>query len=113
MSSVTTSTGYGAAPINAWLVGQRLVLGNGFHRVVALRSEGIPKIPMVVQRVSNADIEFPDQVLGLSRAYLLGHSRPVLVKDFFDPALAVELKLKPRRKTLKVMWAEEPGVIPD
>src|ERR1700674_3716066 len=97
---VTLLIGYGAAPINAWLVGRRLVLGNGFHRIVAMRLEGILQVPILVKRVSNADIEFPDQVLGLSRAYLLGSPRPVLVKDFFDNVLTVELKLKPRRKVL-------------
>jgi hypothetical protein len=110
---VTLLIGFGAAPINAWMVGQRLVLANGFHRVVALRSEGITQAPIVVRRVANPEIEFPEQFLGLSRAYLLQQPRPVLVKDFFDTTLTVELKLKPRRRMVKVSWGHEDGVVPE
>lgn len=113
VEAVTLLVGFGAAPINAWLVGTRVVLGNGFHRVVAMRMEGIQTIPIVIQHVANAEIEFPDQFLGLSRTYLLYQPRPVLLKDFFDDALTVELRLKPRRKVVKVAWGEESGVTPD
>jgi len=105
--------GYGASPINVFHAAGRFVLWNGFHRVVAMRSEGITHIPIVVQHVAQPEIEFPDQLLGLSRAYLLQDPRPVLVKDFFDPTLTVELRLKPRRKTVKITWAFEDGVVPD
>ncbi len=110
---VTLLVGFGAAPINTFQVGTRLVLNNGFHRVVALRMAGITRIPVVVQHAANPEIEFPEQILGLSRAYLLNHSRPVLLSDFFDDALTVELRLKPRRKMVKVTWGVEDSVIPD
>ncbi|HMJ49703.1 MAG TPA: hypothetical protein VK440_03930, partial [Burkholderiales bacterium] len=110
---VALLVGFGAAPINAWMVGRRLVLANGFHRIVALRSEGITRVPIVVRHVGNAEIEFPEQFLGLSRAYLLQQPRPVLVKDFFDTTLTIELKLKPRKKVLKVTWGQEEGVVPE
>jgi len=110
---VTLLIGFGAAPINGWMVGRRLVLANGFHRIVALRSRGITRVPVVVRHVTNAEIEFPEQYLGLSRTYLLQHQRPVLVKDFFDETLTLELKLKPRRKILKVAWGPEEGVAPE
>lgn len=110
---VTLLVGFGAAPINGWLVGKRFVLGNGFHRVVALRMSGITRIPVVVQDVSNAELEFPPNYLGLPRNYLLQAPRPVLVKDFFDQDLVVELRLKPRRKVVKVSWGEEDSVAPD
>jgi hypothetical protein len=51
--------------------------------LVALRSEGISLVPMVIQHVANADIEFPENYLGLPRSYLLQSPRPVLVGDFF------------------------------
>ena len=105
--------GFGAAPINVLMAGGRLILVNGFHRVVAMRLEGITHIPVVVQHVAHPEIEFPDQFLGLSRAYLLQDPRPVLVKDFFDAALTIELRLRPRRKTVKISWGNEDGVIPE
>jgi len=104
--------GFGAAPINAWQVGKRLVLANGFHRIVALRSAGISNAPMVVRQVTNPDIEFPENYLGLSRSYLLG-PRPVLVGDFFDEDLTIEVRLKPRRKVVKVAWGPEDSVVPE
>jgi hypothetical protein len=109
---VTLLVGFGAAPINVWSASGRLVLGNGFHRVVALRMEGITRIPAVVQQAANPEIEFPDQLLGLSRGYLLHDPRPVQVKDFFDPLLISELRLKPRMKTLRVTWGPEEGIVP-
>jgi hypothetical protein len=111
--AITILVGFGAAPINAYQSGRRLVLWNGFHRIVALRSAGISKVPIVVQHVANLDIEFPDNYFGLSRAYLLQNQRPVLVGDFFDNDLIVEVGLKPRKKTLKVMWGEEASVVPE
>lgn len=113
VEAVTLLIGFGAAPINAWFVGHRLVLANGFHRIVALRSEGITRIPIVLRQVTNPEIEFPEQFLGLSRSYLLQTQRPVMLKDFFDERLTLELKLKTRRKTLKVTWIPEEGTVPD
>lgn len=109
----TLLVGFGAAPINCFMAANRFVLNNGFHRVVALRMAGITQIPVVVQHVANPAVEFPEQILGLTRDYLLNHPRPVLVKDFFDATLIAELHLKPRRKTVKVTWGVEDGVVPD
>lgn len=109
---ITLLVGFGAAPISAWEVDRRFILHNGFHRVVALRAEGITQVPLVVQHAANPDIEFPDQLLNLSRKYLLEHQRPVLVKDFFDEALTLELRLNPRMKSVKVTWVEEDGIVP-
>jgi hypothetical protein len=109
---ITLLVGFGAAPINVWQAAGRLILNNGFHRTFALRSAGVRRMPVVVQRAANPDIEFPDQILGLSRAYLLQNPRPVLVKDFFDDALSIELRLKPRVKTVKVAWGNEDGIVP-
>jgi hypothetical protein len=110
---ITLLIGFGAAPINAWMVGQRVILANGFHRIVALRLEGITRVPIVVRNIANPEIEFPEQFLGLPKQYLLQNPRPVLVKDFFDPELTLEIRLKPRRKTLKIAWGPEDALIPE
>lgn len=112
VEAVTLLIGYGAAPINVFQIGQRMVLNNGFHRVFALRMAGITSIPVVVQQVVQPELEFPAEMLGLPRAYLLSNPRPVLIRDFFDTALTVELLLAPRRKTVKVGWGAEESVIP-
>ena len=104
--------GFGAAPINVWQAGSRLVLKNGFHRVFALCSAGVTLAPVVVQYAANPEVEFPAQILGLSRSYLLQSPRPVMVKDFFDDRLTLDLRLKARMKTVKVGWGADDGVVP-
>jgi hypothetical protein len=94
--------GYGTAPVNVLYAGGRLILNNGFHRVFALRSIGITKIPVVVQHIRNPQLEFPPQVVGLPKEYLLTHPRPVLVGDFFKDDLAITLKVRDRIKTVTV-----------
>ncbi len=112
VEAIVLLMGYGASPVNVFSVGNRLVLSNGFHRVVAMRTAGITHAPVVVQRVVQPAIEFAEQVLGLPRDYLLEAPRPVLIKDFFDPALTLEVRMIPRRKTLRVSWAGEDSIIP-
>jgi len=90
--------GYGGAPINVLLSGGRAVLNNGFRRVYALRYMGVAQIPVVIQHVSNPQLEFPPQVAGLPKEYLLGVSRPVVMKDFFEDGFAITLKVRDRLK---------------
>lgn len=113
VESISLLTGFGAAQINTFMVGDRLVLNNGFHRIIALRMAGVTKVPVVVQHISNSEIEFPGQLCGTPRAYLLNHLRPVVIKDFFDEQLIVELRLVPRRKVVKVTWNVEEFVTAD
>jgi hypothetical protein len=63
--------------------------------------------------VANPQIEFPEQYLGLSRSYLLEYRRPVLIRDFFDGQLTVEVRLKSRRKVLRVSWGPEDSIVPE
>lgn len=99
-AAVISFVGYGGAPINALLCGSRVVLNNGFHRVYALRSMGILQIPVVIQHVSNPQLEFPPQVAGLPREYLLGVGRPVVMKDFFEEGFTIRLRVRERLKTV-------------
>ncbi len=92
--------GYGGSPINVIQAGRRIVLNNGFHRVYALRSIGVTEIPVVVQHVRNAQLEFPPAVCGLPKEYLLDEPRPVLVKDFFEPEFAITLRVRDRMKVV-------------
>jgi hypothetical protein len=111
---VSLLVGFGASPINAYRVGRRVVLANGFHRIVAMRSAGISKAPIVLRTVTNPDIEFPEPFLELPRNYLLAHPRPVLVKDFFDDDLCVKVRLKLRQRVVKVSWGlDGSGVVPE
>ena len=59
---------------------------------------GVAQIPVVIQHVSNPQLEFPPQVAGLPKDYLLGVSRPVVMKDFFEDGFAITLKVRDRLK---------------
>ncbi len=95
-AAIISFVGYGASPVNVFVSNGRVVLNNGFHRVYALRAKGITKIPVVMQVANNAALEFPPTIAGISRDYLLGHPRPVLMKDFFDPDLSTTIKVQNR-----------------
>lgn len=101
-AAIIAFVGYGAVPVNIFYANGRAVLNNGFHRVFALRSLGVKTIPVVVQHVRNPQLEFPPQVAGLPKEYLLTHPRPVLVGDFFEPDFAMTLKVRDRIKTVTV-----------
>jgi hypothetical protein len=68
--------------------------------VHALRSIGVTEIPVVVQQVSNSQLEFPLKVAGLPREYLLGVNRPVVMKDFFEEGFAITLRVRECLKTV-------------
>lgn len=112
VAAVTLLVGYGSLPLNAYQAKNRVVLANGFHRIVALRLAGFTHAPVVIQPAPNPDVDFPEQIMGQSRAYLLNSPRPVLLKDFFDDPLTIELKLKPRRKSVRLVWKAEESFIP-
>ncbi len=102
IAAIISFIGYGVAPINVIRTPTRIVLHNGFHRVYACRALGIKEIPVVIKNVSNPLLEFPVQLNGLPREYLLNTPRPTLVKDFFDPNLTLKFKIKKKLKMVKL-----------
>ncbi len=94
--------GYGASSVNAFTVGGRIFLNNGFHRVYAARQAGIKHVPVVLKRVGNIQLEFPPAIAGIPREYLLGVSRPVLMKDFFETDFTINLKTRDRIRAVIV-----------
>jgi hypothetical protein len=101
-AAIIAFVGYGTAPVNVLSARGRIILNNGFHRVFALRSLGVTKIPVVVQQINNPQLEFPPQVADLPKEYLLTHPRPVLIRDFFETDFATTLKVRDRIKTVTV-----------
>ena len=96
--------GYGAVCMNAFSVDGRMILSNGFHRAYALKRKGVKKIPLLIKKISNSDLEFPDEVKGFKRNYLLKHPRPILVKDFFNDDLVHIFKRKSSTTVVHVNW---------
>jgi hypothetical protein len=103
-AAVILLVGYGSACANVIKCGDRVVLNNGFHRAYALHALGVERMPVVVQNVQNPELEFPPAVAGLPREYLIGHRRPVVLRDFFDDELVTVLEEKPRHKMVEIQW---------
>lgn len=100
--AIVSFIGYGDSPVNVLWNGSRAVLNNGFHRVYALRQRGVRDIPVILQLATNVPLEFPPQVVDLPREYLLGHPRPVLMKDFFEERFNLVLRVKNRLRTVTI-----------
>ncbi len=96
--------GYGVGCMNALSVNGRVILKNGFHRAYALRKKGIKKIPLLLKKIGNADLEFPSEIQGLKKDYLLKQPRPILVKDFLNEDLVRVFKRKKTTTVLNVKW---------
>ena len=96
--------GYGSPAVNVYQVGKRMILNNGFHRLFALRKKGISKAPVVVQHITNWNLELPQQITGIPTAYLVTAPRPAMVKDFFSPGISRELPMKSRDRSVQIQW---------
>jgi len=108
--AITLFVGYGGPTINVIQANNRLILNNGFHRVYTLYKKGIRRIPVVIQKVGNVAIDFPPH-LNTQKEYLLGHPRPVVVKDFFNSSLVREFKQKKLTRTVTVSFNAQPSDI--
>jgi hypothetical protein len=102
VAAIIAFVGYGTPMVNAFKVGGRVVLNNGFHRVIALRRLGVERIPIVLQLVGNPQLELGPELGGLSCDYLVQHPRPALVKDFFEPGFTVTLNVRERIKLVNL-----------
>jgi hypothetical protein len=104
--------GYGISTINAYRVNRRLILGNGFHRLYALKALGLTHAPAVVQRVTHPQLEMPAVLGELPREHLVNTIRPGLMKDFFDERLVCEITQKSFIKTIQVAWGTNDALVP-
>ncbi len=112
VAAVVLLVGYGAPAMNAYKVGRRFVLNNGFHRAYALRAAGIPDAYLVVQHVSDPQLEFPQNLVGLPREYLLNNPRPAVLKDFFNPALVEEFRITIGVRSIQIAWNANQSLVP-
>jgi hypothetical protein len=112
VAAIVLLIGYGAPAMNAYQVGRRLILNNGFHRAYALRSAGISEAYLVVQNVGDPQLEFPQNLVGLPREYLLNNPRPALLKDFFNSALVEEFRTTVGVKSIQVAWDANQTMVP-
>jgi len=96
--------GYGSPQVNVFQVGTRIVLSNGFHRLVALRSHGVKSAPVVVQHVNNVELELPPAIAGLPSHYLVSTPKPAMLMDFLNPRFVREVHIKSRDRSVQIQW---------
>ncbi len=104
--------GYGISTMNVYRVNQRLILGNGFHRLYALKALGLTHAPAVVQQVTHPQLEMPPAIGELPREHLVNTPRPGLMKDFFDERLVCEITQKKFIKSTQVVWGTNDALVP-
>lgn len=112
MAAIVLLVGYGSPTCNVFLVGKRMILNNGFHRMYCLADMGVKYAPLVVQKVANPDLELQPVIAGLPKDYLIGHPRPVLVKDFLDKNLIKIIHTKPRMTNVQIGWNFQQSAVP-
>ena len=96
MKALIVLLGFGFPMVLVASAGKRLVLDNGYHRLYALRSLGVKRVPAVV----TDSLRYAEKAMSVD--YLARAPRPPLFKDFFDPDLAIEVA-KPRlRRSIKI-----------
>lgn len=110
--AVVLLLGYGISTVNVYRVKERLILGNGFHRLYALKALGVTHAPAVVQNVNHPQLEMPPVIAEVPREHLVSTPRPSLMKDFFDQRLVCEITQKCFIKTVQVGWGVNDAFVP-
>lgn len=109
---VKTYIGFGASTAYAFRIGSRLILANGYHRLLALRSAGLKVAPIAVVDIEHPELELADRLIQFPAAYLVTSPRPPLLKDFFDSRLTADLRLRPKASVVSVEISHEQHAIP-
>jgi hypothetical protein len=107
--------GYGCNFLNVVRVGRRVLLANGYHRAVALRSAGVRFAPAVMQtatRVDELQVSVKSRIADAAEFYFES-ARPPLLQDFFDPALTTLLPIRPRRRQIEISFEVKDHLVCD
>jgi hypothetical protein len=102
---VVVPLGYSANFVSALEVNGRVLLNNGSHRAYALREAGITHVPALVQEVSRPDLlalVTSDEVVERYHDFFVA-PRPPLLKDYFDDALRVVVRVERKARQITVV----------
>jgi hypothetical protein len=96
--------GYGSNFLSVIRSDDRMVLHNGYHRAVALRTAGFTHAPCIIQTVTRRDeLELTAaSAVAEDAAFYFRAARPPLLKDFFDPRLRTVLRTRRAERYLEV-----------
>jgi hypothetical protein len=88
--------GFGSNFLNVVRVGRRYLMNNGYHRACALYAQGITHAPCVIQTATHVDeVQAAAGARVASQAeFYLESARPPLLRDYFNPRLALRLSTR-------------------
>lgn len=93
---VGMSVGFGSNFMSGVRSGKRVLLQNGYHRAYALRSIGMTHAWCVIEHVTRKDelrLTATEEVAADPEFYFAA-KRPPILRDYFDPRIAKNLKAK-------------------
>ena len=111
---VGIAVGFGSNFMNAIYAEGRIILNNGSHRAYTLRKLGFTHAPCIVQHTASRD---QLEVVGASdigeeRELYLGHPRPPMLKDYFDPRLHRVFQVRRRLRQIRVKFEIDEHSVP-
>lgn len=108
-AAIVIGVGFSTNVLNVVRYGDRLVLNNGYHRAMALLSQGYTHAPCVIQVCGHwEDVSLcaMGEISGNSELYF-SNPRPPLLRDFLNPALTSHWQLRPVRRQITVKLSYE------
>jgi len=111
---VGLAVGFGSNFMNAIFAEKRLILNNGSHRAYALRKMGVTHAPCIIQHLSSLDqidVIASSEVADHPNLFLK-HSRPSILKDYFDPRLHKVMPVHRRLRQVTVRFEVEETFVP-
>ena len=98
--------GFGSNFFTGIAYGDRVLLHNGYHRAYAMRARGITHAPCIIQKVTRRDeIEVAaKRDVADDPAFYFASKRPPLLKDFFDPKIAMAFEVHQTKKMIEVTF---------
>lgn len=99
---VVAVIGFPLRAANAYRVGNRVILNNGFHRMYALRRAGFTMAPLLVVTPPLPELELPESICGIPSEYLCSAPRPALMRDFFNSQLTEIVRIRDAVRLVRV-----------
>ncbi len=96
--------GFGSNFLTAIRSDNRMVLHNGYHRAHSLRALGITHAPCIVETVTRKDElrVAASETVSADPEFYFAARRPPMLRDFFNPALAKRLAVRPMETAVEV-----------
>jgi hypothetical protein len=107
-AAIVIGVGFSTNVLNVVRYAERLVLNNGYHRALALLSQGYTHAPCVIQVCSHWDDigQCAMREIDQNGNLYFTQTRPPMLRDYLEPALTSHWALQPVRRqvTIKINY---------